>query len=148
MALGQGRGPFKCRRCGHEFTPKRGNKHHAERSEVGGTVFDSKAERRYLTENLAWRLRAKEIANLRIKPRYELEPGIHYRPEATYDDLALGHPVTVEVKGASTKGGRFPTIVHIWRNHMDHPLHVVEYDYRRKMFHTTRKIIPRKMGST
>jgi hypothetical protein len=147
-AIGQGKGPFKCRKCGHVFTPKRGNKYHAEKSTVGSTVFDSKAEKRYLTEDLAWRLKAGEITNLVIKPRYELEPGIHYKPEATYLDVALGHPVTVEVKGSSTKGGRFPTIVNIWRNHMDHPLHIVEYDYRGKRFVTTRKIMPRGKGAT
>lgn len=147
MALGQGRGPYKCRRCGHAFTPKRGNKHHAQKVKVSDTTYDSRAEYKYLTVDLALRLKAGEIAELKIKPHYELEPGIKYKPEATYFDKALGSKVTVEVKGASTKGGRFPTIVHIWRNHMDHPLHVVEYDYRRKVFVTTRKILPRA-GST
>lgn len=143
LAIGQAKGPMKCRRCGHEFTAKRGNKYHAEKCTQGSTVYDSRVEMRYLTETLAWRLKVGEISDLVIKPRLELEPGLYYKPEAQYFDKGMATKVTVDVKGSGTKGGRFPTIVIIWRNHMDHPLHVVEYDYRRKSFVTTRKILPR-----
>ena len=143
MALGQGRGPLKCRKCGHTFKGSGKNKFNAERSQIEGASFESKEERIFLTQYLTLRLKAKEVSGIEWKPRIEIEPGIHYRPEAVYLDKILGHKVAVDVKGGATKGGRFPTVKKIWRNHMDYPLHVMERSARGR-WAVTEKILPRK----
>lgn len=143
LALAQGKSDFKCRKCGHIFKPKKGNKYNAQRSELDGATFESNDERRFLTSYLALRLKAKEIKRMEWKPRLEIEPGIFYRPECTYFDVLLGTMLAVDVKGGGTKGGRFPTVKTIWRNHMDYPLHVVEFDPRSGRWLTTEKVLPR-----
>lgn len=147
LALAQGKQDFKCRKCGHVFKGGRGNKYGAQKSELDGATFESNAERRYLTTYLALRLKAKEISNLEWKPRLEIEPGIFYVPEAVYFDKTLGTKLAVDVKGKATKGGRFPTVKKIWRNHMDFPLHVVEWGGRAGRWMTTEKILPREAAT-
>lgn len=143
MAIGQGRGAFKCRRCAHEFRGTRGNKYGAKASKAGDATFESKEERTYFFQNLMLRLKAGQIKDLKWKPRLELEPGLFYRPEAVFYDLAMATMLAVDVKGGATKGGRFPTVKIVWRNNMDYPLHVVERDPRTDRWLTTEKILPR-----
>lgn len=143
LALGQGRGPLKCRKCSHIFKGTGKNKFNAERSQVDGATFESRAEKYFLGDYLAIRLKAGEVRNVEWKPRLEIEAGIFYRPEAVYYDKTLGHKLAVDVKGGATKGGRFPTVKKIWRNHMDYPLHVMERDGRTGRWATTEKILPR-----
>ncbi len=146
LALGASK-EFRCRQCGHVFKAGRGNKYGAKKSALDGATFDSNAERRFLTTYLALRLKAKEIHSMHWKPRIEIETGIFYVPEVTYFDLKLGTKLAVDVKGSATKGGRFPTVKKIWRNHMDYPLHVVEFDPRSGRWLTKEKILPRAVDS-
>lgn len=146
LAIAQ-KAEFKCRKCDHVFKAPKGNKYNAQKSVLDGATFESNDERRFLTQYLALRLKAKEISNLEWKPRIEIEQGIHYRPEAVYFDKNLGTKLAVDVKGGGTKGGRFPTVKKIWRNHMDYPLHVMEWGGRSGRWLTTEKIHPRGADS-
>lgn len=134
--------PFKCRRCGFEFQKAKANKYNAKKAPGDGDkTFDSRLEVRYL-RHLELRQAAGEIHSIRWKPRIEVDTDIFYKPEVTYYDIGMATDVTADAKGGATKGGRFPTICKLWRNHMDHPLHVVEQSAR-GLFKTTRKILPR-----
>jgi hypothetical protein len=144
LGIGQGRGVFKCRKCGHSFRLTGANKYNAQRSKADDATFESKEERIYFFQNLMLRRQAGQIKELAWKPRLEIEPGLFYRPEAVFFDVNLGHKVAVDVKGGATKGGRFPTVKIVWRNHMDYPLHVVERDPRTDRWLVTEKILPRK----
>lgn len=140
-----GTGLFKCRVCGFEFKKNKGNKYGAKKSTDGTESFDSALEVRYL-RHLRLRQAVGQISNIRWKPTYEVDTGVFYKPEVTYFDHALGTDITADAKGGATKGGRFPTICKLWKNHMDHPLHVVEQDKedrRTGAWKTTRKVLPR-----
>lgn len=145
LALAQGKSDFKCRKCGHVFRPKKGNKYNAQKSEIDGATFESKAEKIFLNTYIALRLKAAEISRVNWKPRLEIEQGIFYVPECTFFDKILVSHLAVDVKGGATKGGRFPTVKKIWRNHMGYPLFVMEYDGRTGRWLTTEKIYPRNI---
>ncbi len=145
LALAQGKSEFKCRKCDNVFKAAKGNKYNAQKSEIDGATFESKLEKIFHATFIVLRVKAAEITGVNWKPRLEIERGIFYRPECTYFDKALGTHIAVDVKGGATKGGRFPTVKKIWRNHMGYPLLVMEYNARSGRWITTEKIYPRKM---
>ncbi|MEO7958426.1 MAG: hypothetical protein ABIW76_17220 [Fibrobacteria bacterium] len=144
LAVAFGKGDFRCTVCDHTFPAKRGNKFGAVSSVVAGVKFDSNDEKSFILVYLALRETAGEVRDIVVKPKYIIEPGVSYVPEVTYFDIAEGTRITVDVKGKATRSnGRFPTIKRIWKNHMDHPLHVVERDENGRWV-TKQKITPRQ----
>lgn len=89
------------------------NKYRNKKAKRDGLVFDSQAEaRRY--DGLLLMQRSGEISDLRVHPRYELQPSflrdgkrvraIHYEADFSYLDKSTGWRHTVEdVKGFATK---------------------------------------------
>jgi hypothetical protein len=136
--------PFKCRRCGHEFTKPKANKYNAKKPPPqGDKKFDSLAEARYLMF-LQLRQKVGEIMRIRWKPKYEVAEDVPYTPEATFYDIALASDISADVKAGPTKKGRFPTICRLWRTRMDHPLIVVESERGTGRWKTTRTITPKR----
>ncbi len=145
LSIAFGSGDFRCTACGFSFPAKKTNKYNAKKSTVDGIVYDSNDEKSFILTYLVLRQVAGEVKDIRIKPKYTLEEGVAYRPEVTYWDVALATDITVDVKSPATLStGRFPTVKRIWRNHMDHPLHIVMRDRKAKTWFTKQKINPRR----
>ena len=85
------------------------SKYRAKPATLDGIRFDSKAEmRRY--QQLSLIEKAGEISDLKIHPRFELQPAfvdrngnkqraIVYEADFSYFDKALGHTIIEDVKG-------------------------------------------------
>lgn len=123
--------------------PPAPSKVHNRRVVRDGITFQSVLEADYF----AW-LQDKQVAgvirDLQPHPRYELLPTQHYKADATYVEVATGLRITVDTKGAATKGGRFPSVCVSWRYMMDHPLVVVERG-RGGGFVETKRILPQPL---
>lgn len=80
-------------------------KYRAKRTEIDGHTFASKAEAKRYGE-LKLMLRANEIEDLRVHPRYPLKIGAahicDYVADFSYIDRRTGDVVTEDVKGFKT----------------------------------------------
>jgi hypothetical protein len=81
----------------------RKNKYGAVRCELDGYSFDSKRERDYYAGNLLIRLRAGEISELRVHPKFPIEiNGVKVcdvEMDFAYRDIAEARYHVIDVKG-------------------------------------------------
>lgn len=81
------------------------SKYNAKKTYVDGICFDSKAEAKHY-EELKLRMRAGEISDLTVHPRFPLEVNGEricvYEADFQYIDVKRGTLVTSDVKGVKT----------------------------------------------
>lgn len=78
------------------------SKYHNKKVTIDNITFDSiKEGNRYAELKLL--LRAKEIVNLKIQPKFELYAGITYIADFEYYDKKLQRDIVEDVKGMKTE---------------------------------------------
>lgn len=114
-----------------------GNKFGARRTVgVEGRLFDSKLESDRASD-LALLAAGGEISALAMQPRVQLEPGIFYRADFSYEEN--GQLYFEDTKGVVTE--RFRLICKLWKLHGPAPLRIVRR-YGKGGFVIDKTIVP------